>query len=200
MTSAFWADVEARYRQRLDEEVARGLDPVELRPRPDVTRFRAGSSRAGISIRRDPRFSREQMVRLWAEGLNVAEVADAMGCDRATASTGLRERGIDTRERMGNTKLRTVCNTGEHRLEGENVLIHNGARTCRACKARRDRETWRRKSVRANLILHGPPSTAELAAAGSWEAYSTGLSWRGRKARATLEEPEAPTGMVDSTA
>lgn len=178
MTSPFWQEVEARYRSRLAHEVASGLDPVELRARPRKapSRTTAGSSgttgkRTGNFWGRPPTFNRTEMARLHEAGMRPDEIAARLGCTTETAREGLRAQGITPRDSRIGAPPREWCLAGEHRLEGENVTVHHGVRTCAPCKRRRDRETWRRRQVRRSLVEHGPPTLLELTVAGDWHVY-----------------------------
>ena len=114
-----WSGIRQRYEQRLDEEEACGLKPVErdaLRraearaaEAKEAKRLARKRDRTIANPQRATKYDRQQIASLYGSGLSMKAVAREMGCDQWTVSKALRAVGATIRPQTHPGRPRKVA-------------------------------------------------------------------------------------------
>lgn len=121
--------------------VKNGIEkPKRVKQSPSVVKANGPSQRGVNMINRPPKYSRDQIKKLFTEGLSVTEIAKTTGAHRATVSAALNDAGVPAQARPRGRHPADTCPAGLHDMEefGRKVKGPKGGRYCLGCKRIRE--------------------------------------------------------------
>jgi hypothetical protein len=91
------------------------------------------------------KYDRQEVRRLFEQGLTVNQIAEALGAHRGTAWRILNDMGIQPAPKVGGPKRKDRCGRDLHDMEEHGRPVKGGGRYCVLCKAEQGAKNYERK-------------------------------------------------------